>query len=467
MGWQRNSLLAVDAGVHLSAIVKILDQYPAHTASLENPEKGEILTEGPFQGLQVPHSSARANAGHITHSLISTFLITHPHLDHIAGFVVNTAGLPGPNSRPKTLAGLPSTIEAFKTHIFNNIIWPNLSDENLGAGLVTYMRLVEGGSPAMGDGDSIGYIEISDGLSVKAWAICHGHCVEKSAVDSRRDSLASLTPNLQPESSPRRIPRSNSHQLLQSPRHTSIAPHAPVEVSQQYELVKNEENVYESTVYFIRDIATGKEILIFGDVEPDSISGHYRNRHVWKEAAPLILANRLQGIFIECSYDDSQHQDRLYGHMAPQYLIAELTALAAEVVAFKNNILKETKERKRKRFSDGLGATRRSTRKSNSQESAVSPLSQPPARPGSYDMGEQHHVDGEEEMRLDEEAVAIRPKEPFPLKGLKVVVIHVKDKLVDGPEMGEMVMKQLLEHEKEARLGVEFVLSSQGQAVFL
>jgi len=82
-------------------------------------------------------------------------------------------------------------------------------------------------------------------------------------------------------------------------------------------------------------------------------------------------------------------------------------------------------------------------------------------------MGEQHHVDGEEEMRLDEEAVAIRPKEPFPLKGLKVVVIHVKDKLVDGPEMGEVVMKQLLEHEKEARLGVEFVLTSQGQAVFL
>jgi len=61
--------------------------------------------------------SKEANAGWITRSLVDTFLITHPHLDHISGFVVNTAGLGG--SRPKRLAGLPGTVEAFKNHIFN------------------------------------------------------------------------------------------------------------------------------------------------------------------------------------------------------------------------------------------------------------------------------------------------------------------------------------------------------------
>lgn len=67
--------------------------------------------------MKLPFQAQEANAGWITRNLVDTFLITHPHLDHISGFVVNTAGLGG--SRPKRLAGLPGTIEAFKTHIFN------------------------------------------------------------------------------------------------------------------------------------------------------------------------------------------------------------------------------------------------------------------------------------------------------------------------------------------------------------
>lgn len=52
-----------------------------------------------------------------------------------------------------------------------NVIWPNLSDENNGAGLVTYMRLVEGGSLAIGDGPGRGYVEVCEGLSVKTWSM--------------------------------------------------------------------------------------------------------------------------------------------------------------------------------------------------------------------------------------------------------------------------------------------------------
>jgi glyoxylase-like metal-dependent hydrolase (beta-lactamase superfamily II) len=137
--WRRGCLLAVDAGVHLAAIAKILEGHKADESG-SGDKHATTLVDGPFEGLQIPHSTANANAAHITRTLVDTYLITHPHLDHISGFVVNTAALPG--SRPKRLAGLPSTIEAFKNHIFNNVIWPNLSDENNGAGLVTYMRLV-------------------------------------------------------------------------------------------------------------------------------------------------------------------------------------------------------------------------------------------------------------------------------------------------------------------------------------
>jgi cAMP phosphodiesterase len=65
----------------------------------------------------LPFATKEANAAFITRNLVDTYLITHPHLDHISGFVVNTASLQG--NRPKRLAGLPGTIDAFKNHVFN------------------------------------------------------------------------------------------------------------------------------------------------------------------------------------------------------------------------------------------------------------------------------------------------------------------------------------------------------------
>jgi hypothetical protein len=57
----------------------------------EKEEKMTILKTGPFAGLPFPNESARANALHVVRECIATYLITHPHLDHLAGFVVNTA----------------------------------------------------------------------------------------------------------------------------------------------------------------------------------------------------------------------------------------------------------------------------------------------------------------------------------------------------------------------------------------
>jgi hypothetical protein len=49
------------------------------------------------------------------------------------------------------------------------------------------------------------------------------------------------------------------------------------------------------------------------------------------------------------------------------------------------------------------------------------------------------------------------------LKGLKVVIIHVKEPMTDGPKAGEVILDELVRHEREARLGVEFVVSEKGQ----
>jgi hypothetical protein len=59
------------------------------------------------------------------------------------------------------------------------------------------------------------------------------------------------------------------------------------------------------------------------------------------------------------------------------------------------------------------------------------------------------------------------PWEP-PLKGLKVVVIHVKDTFKDGPHVSESIFEELNSHEQALKdegkgLGCEFVISKSGE----
>jgi 3',5'-cyclic-nucleotide phosphodiesterase len=569
--WAKGSVVAVDAGVHLGAIKTILEQtQPEGLGKRDGLPLPHTLTTGPFAGLQVPHSTPDANAAHIHKSLIETYLITHPHLDHIAGFVVNTAGLPG--NRPKRIAGLPSTITALKTHIFNNVIWPNLSDENNGAGLVTYMRLVEGGSPALGEGEGRGYLEVCSGLGIKVLSVSHGHCIERhshrGSSSTRHGSFdASSGGPLQGIASPSRLPSHTSlptniaailqqHERLQaSPagrRGSGISAGPPIDESIC---------VYDSSVYFIRDVATGREILMFGDVEPDSISLSPRNRQVWQEAAPKMAAGNLAAIFIECSYDDSRCVERLFGHLTPRFILEEMTALAEEVVAAREVSERArashstSTDRKRKRLSDDGGlAKRKSTpqlgasrdprsdvpvsprslyprRRLDSTASSVSdhdhhsqelpktlPLATHPLRsttttttedpapeaeaPSStpqtttdpeepqpqpqdldLDLDMTSHVSLSEDLSPTTASAAtpltiptshphqhLQPSHPpsysplrNALKGLKVVIIHVKEPMTDGPKAGEVILDELVRHEREARLGVEFVVSEKGQ----
>ena len=61
---------------------------------------------------------------------IESYYITHPHLDHINGMILNSP-LMFERDLPsnKTLYGLNFTTEALQTHVFNDIIWPNLTNQ--------------------------------------------------------------------------------------------------------------------------------------------------------------------------------------------------------------------------------------------------------------------------------------------------------------------------------------------------
>ncbi|KAL2074727.1 hypothetical protein VTL71DRAFT_8506 [Oculimacula yallundae] len=479
-GWKKGSVMAVDGGVGLAAISRILDGHKQNrpfddgSASRDSAMPPVTLIDGPFEGLEIPSVSSYANAKYIYRELIDTVLFTHPHLDHIMGAVINTA-TPAP-TRQKHFAGLPNTIEALKTHIFNNAIWPNLTDENNGAGMISYIRLVEGGSPAAGQGDSKGYVEVAPGLGVKTMSISHGTCIENHA--HRGTPLPSPAPG---ESSRLGSPMSNTYMQRSNSNASAItSPYIPKITGGTPSPAG--ECVYNSSVFFIRDSATGKEILIFGDVEPDQISLSPRNYLVWAEAAPKIASGQLTGIFIECSYDDSRDNDQLFGHMKPSFLMQELKALGdlvAKIGGANGNGDREqgltSPKRKRDHFASGLATLESRSPKvprqdsppdlddANGHQSSQTFLA--PRSPYSKRSG---GISGPSRIGPPPTWTDGKSSEkPFlPLRGLKVVIMHVKENLDDGMAAADIIRNELRELEEEAGLGCEFVVSHSGLSLY-
>ncbi|KAL8733153.1 MAG: hypothetical protein Q9166_002345 [cf. Caloplaca sp. 2 TL-2023] len=497
--WTRDSVLAVDAGVHLAAIIKIFEEHLPQatprrntvTSAVATPFNGDglstptettkpkmCMSTGPFANLELPHETAKANATYVFRSLISTYLITHPHLDHVAGFAINTAALQQ-TLRRKRVAALPSTIEAIKEHIFNGVIWPNLSDEGDGAvGFVSYDRLVDGGNVALGDGEGRGYIEVCDGLAVKGWSVSHGECMRHSHHQGSYSS-ESTEAGYSPYYSRRSSRKDMSSGSMDSGR------------SQSFPQVSSEKKAYDSAAYFLRDEHTGKEVLIFGDVEPDSVSLNPRTARVWQDAAAKLSAGLLTGVLIECSYDDYQPDGMLFGHLTPRHLVIELGVLASKVRALASHDGRPGSPRKRKRPSNGHKFPsadetqprrppsrhhgRRRTRSSVSPSTALRPES--PRHSSSemvlanedVELGAIVEEDGLSHKGSSSRHGGAGGKHPLtgPLEGLKVIIIHVKDPLRDGPDIGESISEQLQQHEREAQLGCTFIISQSGTSIWL
>lgn len=497
--WARGSLLAVDAGSHMAPIIRILERdFPlvcrertrndsngSHDAKSRGGDTGKVepvvLGSGPFAGLKFPNASARANALHLLRNYISTYLVTHPHLDHISGFAINTAAFHA-TSRPKTLAALPSTVDAIKQHIFNDVIWPNLTDEDGGVGFVTFQRLKEGGDVMLGEGEGRGYIDVCDGLGVKAFKVSHGCCTKSPPSHHHRGSLSGFD-GLDPS-------RSMSQAQYSAPGTPGLAPRQSFYQTQQSPRtmpVDHGQCVVDSTSYFVRDCETQREVLIFGDVEPDSISLSPRNRVVWQEAARKIAHGLLGGIFIESSYDDSQADAVLFGHLNPRHLIAELQTLATLVVDAQVMRLAEAGSKKRKRSGpNGLDAVTRlsavdaegspeETKRGRVEDGTeASRGSRRSSTKATWSDGIERHASVSTTEGLRRTSTGPRNSTDglgvgLPLDGLKVVIIHIKDTLKDGPHVSETILAQLEEHEQDLReegrgLGCEFMIASSGES---
>jgi cAMP phosphodiesterase len=459
---------------------------------------------------------------HVIRNYVNTYLITHPHLDHLSGFAVNTAAFHA-TSRPKTLAALPSTVDAVKTHIFNDIIWPNLSDEDGGVGFVTFQRLKEGGDAMVGEGDGRGYIEVSDGLGVKAFKVSHGVCTKSPPSHHHRGSISGISDHQPPyngsihgdftPSMTRNVSISANSQYS-APGTPGITPRQSFytgtnQPSPRITAADSQSCVVDSTAFFVRDSETHREVLIFGDVEPDSISLSPRTYGVWKEAAHKIAYGLLGGIFIECSYDDSQADALLFGHLNPRHLIAELQTLSSLVHNAKYALIQERSAKKRKRSgangtdvvarhaiaendrkrSRSLATrqalsrdTRRSSVPDHSMPDVPSHLSSSPTAESSLDVIQHQHMEAAHHEPLSPKAVHPRPPlvhsphtlsssgvGEMPLSGIKVVIIHIKDTMKDGPHVRDNILAQLQDYEERLQkegqgLGCEFVVSNSGES---
>jgi len=93
-------------------------------------------------------------------------------------------------------------------------------------------------------------------------------------------------------------------------------------------------NPYEGAAFLIQN--NGKQALYFGDTGPDEVEKSTKLQKVWEAVAPIIKAKTLTGIFLEVSYPNEQPDNKLFGHLTPNWIMKEMDKLA--VLAGKENM---------------------------------------------------------------------------------------------------------------------------------
>jgi 3',5'-cyclic-nucleotide phosphodiesterase len=133
--------------------------------------------KGAFDQVQVPADSPYSRVGYVLTDRIKGYLISHAHLDHIAGLIVAS-----PDDSKKPIYALPSVNERIERDYFNWEAWPNFGDEGKAPALKKYHyeNLVPGQKTTLA----------GTGMNVTASPLSHGG-VESTAflIESGDDAL--------------------------------------------------------------------------------------------------------------------------------------------------------------------------------------------------------------------------------------------------------------------------------------
>jgi 3',5'-cyclic-nucleotide phosphodiesterase len=89
--------------------------------------------KGAFSGITMPADSDQSRVGYVLTAKIKGYLISHSHLDHVAGLVIAS-----PDDSPKPIYALPSVTADLVETYFNWKAWPNLTDRGKAPQLKKY-----------------------------------------------------------------------------------------------------------------------------------------------------------------------------------------------------------------------------------------------------------------------------------------------------------------------------------------
>ncbi|MGV3561303.1 MBL fold metallo-hydrolase [Larkinella arboricola] len=177
---------------------------------------------------------------------IKAYLISHAHLDHLAGLIINST-----DDARKPIYAMAGCIDVLKKNYFNWKSWPNMANEGDQPVLNKYRYTIVAPETEVP-------LEAT-GMSVRAFPLSHG-----------------------------------------------IA--------------------YQSAAFLVKSGAN--YALYLGDTGPDLIEKSKNIAQLWQVVAPLIQSKSLKAVFMEVSYPNEQPDNQLYGHLTPNWLMHELTALS-------------------------------------------------------------------------------------------------------------------------------------------
>ncbi len=134
--------------------------------------------KGAFDAVKLPGDSPMGRVGYVLTSRIKGYLLSHAHLDHVAGLIIAS-----PDDSRKPLYVLPSVGAALVETYFNWVAWPNFTDRGKAPQLKKYpiAELQPGVAVAVPDTK----------MSVTAFSLAHGG-VESTAFLLESDGDAIL-----------------------------------------------------------------------------------------------------------------------------------------------------------------------------------------------------------------------------------------------------------------------------------
>lgn len=123
--------------------------------------------KGSLNGL-VPKDSPYTAEGWMIKEGIKAYVLSHAHLDHIAGLVINST-----DDSAKPIYALGSTIDYLRDNVFNWEVWPNFGDEGVEPclGQYRYQRV-----PALESQQLVG-----TSMTLRSYPLCHSDCYPSTA----------------------------------------------------------------------------------------------------------------------------------------------------------------------------------------------------------------------------------------------------------------------------------------------